>query len=281
MRLALISDIHGNLPALESVLTAIRDHAPDQILSLGDQVNLGPSPKEVLALLRENNVTCLHGNHERYILSVMAGDPGYDGANFDFLRYHTGILTPEEITFPKELRMGNLVFTHAMPGDDRFPVFHVKQCMELLKQMEFPEAIHIFCGHGHNPRQYRAGNLTLNVVGSVGCMDDGVPGAAPFTIVDVDGGATAVHQYFAQYDVSRLPALFRASGMVDHCPIMSHIACLQSMTNREYLMLFAARANALAKEKGEPHVSKETWAQIDREFDWPDGIGTKEFWEIF
>ena len=281
MRLALISDIHGNLPALESVLAAIRHHAPDQIISLGDQVNLGPSPREVLALLRKNNVTCLHGNHERYILSAMAGDPGYDGANFNFLRYHAKLLAPEDITFPKELRMGHLVFTHAMPDDDRFPVFHVKQCTELLKQMDFPEPIHIFCGHGHNPRQYRVGNLTLNVVGSVGCMDDGIPGAAPFTIVDVDGDIVAAHTYFAQYDVRLMPALYRASGMVEHCPIMAHIACLQAMTNKECLLGFAAKANALAKAKGEAHVSEETWAQIDREYAWPDGIGTKEFWEIF
>ena len=279
MRLALISDIHGNLPALEAVLAAIRRHAPDQIISLGDQVNLGPCPREVLALLKAENVTCLHGNHERYILSAIAGDPGYAGANFNFLRFHAKILAPEEITFPKELRMGHLVFTHAMPGDDRFPVFHVKQCTELLQQMTFPEPTHIFCGHGHNPRQYRVGNLTLNVVGSVGCMDDGIPGAAPYTIVDVESGAVAAHTYFALYDVTPIPHLFRASGMADACPIMAHIACLQAMTNKEILLGFAARANALAKEKGEVHVSEETWAQVDRDFAWPDGVGTKEFWK--
>lgn len=279
MRLALISDIHGNLPALEAVLAAICRHAPDQIISLGDQVNLGPSPKEVLALLKAESVTCLHGNHERYILSAMAGDPGYAGANFNFLRFHAKILTPEEITFPRELRMGHLVFTHAMPGDDRFPVFHVKQCTELLRQMDFPKPTQIFCGHGHNPRQYRVGNLTLSVVGSVGCMDDGIPGAAPYTIVDVEGDAVAAHTYFAQYDVTPIPRLYRASGMAEAYPIMAHIACLQATTNKEILLGFAARANALAKEKGEALVSEETWAQVDGEFSWPDGVGTKEFWK--
>ena len=281
MRFALISDIHGNLPALQAVLAAIKHHAPDQVISLGDQVNLGPSPKEVLALLHAENVTCLHGNHERYIMSAMNDDPSFAGANFNFLRYHARVLTAEEITFPKEIRVGHVVFTHAMPGDDRFPVFHVKQCTELLRKMDFPEPLHVFCGHGHNPRQYRVGNLTLNVVGSVGCMDDGIPGAAPFTIVDIEGETVVAHTYFAQYDVRRMPALYRASGMVEHCPIMAHIACLQTMTNKECLMGFATKANALAKAKGEALVSEETWAQVDREFDWPDGIGTEEFWKMF
>ena len=81
MRIALISDIHANIVALEAVMKAIRRHSPDMILSLGDQVNLGPCPKETLELLRQENVTCLHGNHERYILSAMSGDPAYNGAN--------------------------------------------------------------------------------------------------------------------------------------------------------------------------------------------------------
>lgn len=279
MRLALISDIHGNLPALESVLTAIRRHAPDRIISLGDQVNLGPSPREVLALLREEGVTCLHGNHERYILSVMANDPSYRGANFNALRFHAQILRPEDITFPKELRFGNVLLTHAMPGDDRFPVFHVKQCTEKLRQMDFPEPVHIFCGHGHNPKLYRMGNLTLNVVGSVGCMDEGVPGCAPYTIVDIEKDVVSAEPFYAQYDVSRMPSLFRESGMAAYCPIMAHISCLQTMTNKEHLLEFAGMANARAKVKGEDAVSEETWKEIDAIYPWPGGIGTKAFWE--
>ena len=77
MRIALIADIHANLPALEAVLRDIRrKHSPDRIISLGDQINLGPCPRETMALLRENGVTCLHGNHERYMLAMRAGEAG-------------------------------------------------------------------------------------------------------------------------------------------------------------------------------------------------------------
>lgn len=278
MRLALISDIHANLPALEGVLRDIRKHAPDSVISLGDQVNLGPCPRETLALLKAENVACLHGNHERYILSAMASDPAYAGANFNALRFNGTLLSPEEITFTKDMRFGHVLLTHALPGDDRFPVFHVKQCTEKLRQMDTAKPLHIFCGHGHNPKQYRVGNLTLNVVGSVGCMDDGVPGCAPYTIVDIEGDRVVAEPYYAQYDFTLLPDLYRASGMVEFCPIMAHIACRETMDNKEYLVAFASRANALAKEKGEACVSEETWAEIDRTFAWPDGLDTKAFW---
>ena len=46
MRIALIADIHSNILALEAVMKAVKKHSPDMILSLGDQVNLGPCPRE-------------------------------------------------------------------------------------------------------------------------------------------------------------------------------------------------------------------------------------------
>ena len=85
--IALIADIHANLLAAEAVLSDIhKKHRPDRIISLGDQVNLGPAPRDTLRLLRSENVTCLHGNHEGYILSAMNNDPKYAGANFASLR---------------------------------------------------------------------------------------------------------------------------------------------------------------------------------------------------
>ena len=248
MRIALMADIHSNLPALASVLKAIRAHAPDRIISLGDQVNLGPCPREVLALLRAEGVTCLHGNHERYLLSAMRDDPAYAGANFRLLREQREMLTPEDITFPTELRIGDALFCHAMPGDDRFPVFHVKQCTERLQAMDAGAPVHIFCGHGHNPVRYCAGLCPCP------------------------------QKMWTQYDVRALPGLFRESGMAERCPIMTHIACLQMMRNRDFLMPFVGQANALAAAKGESAISEETWAQADREFDWPEGVGTREFW---
>lgn len=87
--IALIADIHANLLAAEAVLSDIhKKHRPDRIISLGDQVNLGPAPRDTLRLLRSKNVTCLHGNHEGYILSAMNNDPKYAGANFASLRFN-------------------------------------------------------------------------------------------------------------------------------------------------------------------------------------------------
>jgi len=279
MRIALIADVHSNIAALESVLKAIKKHSPDRIISLGDQVNLGPCPRETMDLLKAENVACLHGNHERYILASMDGNPGYAGANFNALRYNAARLSREEITLPKVIELEDVTFCHAMPEDDRFPVFEVEQAIPLLEQMHFEKPTHIICGHGHNPTHISLPNFTLDSIGSVGCMDDGVPGTAPFAILTIHNGHTGIRPFYVRYDASILPELFKKSGMAEYCPIMAHITCLQMMHNSDYLVDFVSCAQALSRTKGESVISEQTWKDVDETFPWPDGVGTAAFWK--
>ena len=69
MRVALFSDIHGNLAALQAVLADIARTAVDQMVFLGDAATLGPQPKAVVELLRTLNCPCVKGNHDAYVLN--------------------------------------------------------------------------------------------------------------------------------------------------------------------------------------------------------------------
>ena len=279
MRIALISDIHANITALEAVMQAIKRHSPDMILSLGDQVNLGPCPKETLSLLRAENVTCLHGNHERYVLCAMAGDPAYSAANFAIPRYHASLLTREEITFPETLEMEGVTFCHAMPGDDRFPVFDPSLALPKLREMHFDKPTHIICGHGHNPTHIHSGNLTIDSIGAVGCMDDAVPGTAPFVILTLEHGQTALRPFYVSYETRHMKEIFLKSGMVDACPIMARIMCLEMMENRDYLVQFVKEALSLSRARNESSISQKTWQDADAAYAWPGGGTTADFWK--
>ena len=68
MRIAFISDIHGNFTALQAVLADIKSQNIDQIVCLGDAVTLGPQPREVLNTLRELNCALIKGNHDEAVL---------------------------------------------------------------------------------------------------------------------------------------------------------------------------------------------------------------------
>ena len=277
--IALIADIHANLLAAEAVIADIhKKHKPDRIISLGDQVNLGPAPRDTLHLLRSENVTCLHGNHEGYILAAMQNDPKYAGANFNSLRFNASRLKPDEITFQKTLTHAGITFCHAMPEDDRFPVFDPRLALPRLREMTFAPNTRIICGHGHNPMHYALPNLTLDVVGSTGCMDDGVPGMALYAMLYLSPTDVTLQPCIAWYDPAPLKELYISSGFAEACPIIAHIACLQQQRNFDYLVPFVTLANQLARENGEAVVSESTWQQTDALFAWPDGVSTAEFW---
>ena len=278
MLIALIADIHANTPALEAVLEAIRGKKPDMILSLGDQVNLGPCPRETLTLLREAGARCLSGNHERYILSAMRGDPAYAGANFASLRFNAARLKPEDITFEETFDLEGITFCHSMPGDDRFPINDPALALPRLRALHFDRPRHIICGHGHNPTHYQLPGLRVDGIGSAGCMDEGAPGIATYTLLQLEGGAAVLKPINVAYDAQRLPRLFRSSGMADYCPVMAHITCLQMMRNRDFLVPFVRQALSLSAARGETHVSLQTWQDTDAAYPWPDGEGTAAFW---
>jgi diadenosine tetraphosphatase ApaH/serine/threonine PP2A family protein phosphatase len=70
MRIALLSDVHGNLPALRAVLDDVRSEGVDEVWCLGDLVGYGAQPNECVALARESCDVCLAGNHDL----VVTGD---------------------------------------------------------------------------------------------------------------------------------------------------------------------------------------------------------------
>ena len=279
MRIALLSDIHANPLALKAALDDIRKRrSPDRIISLGDQVNFGPAPRETLSLLADYGVVCLHGNHERYVLSAMAGDPAYDGANFSCVRFSAERLRREEITFPMTLDMDGVIFCHAMPDDDRFPVWDPEKALPLLREMTFDRPTHIICGHGHNPSYIRAGNVTIDCIGAVGCMDDAPAGVTIYTMLTLDRGGAALQPFVVPYDTRPLKAMFRTSGLAAYCPVMARVACCEMTDNVDYLMPFAALASRIARERGETQISRAALLAADAVFPWPGGVGTADYW---
>lgn len=68
MKIAIFSDIHGNLEALKSIIEDINKKEFDEVIYLGDAIGIGPQPKECLELLKQSNVKFILGNHELYFL---------------------------------------------------------------------------------------------------------------------------------------------------------------------------------------------------------------------
>src|SRR5688500_2755152 len=100
MRIAVLADIHSNLPALEAVHADLRGMAPDLVLLAGDQVNRCPWPNEVMALIEDEGWPAILGNHELVIsnLGTPDGHPLFnDRQRFADLWWTLEELTPEHL----------------------------------------------------------------------------------------------------------------------------------------------------------------------------------------
>jgi len=69
MKVAILSDIHGNLEALEAVLADLKNQGPDQVICLGDLVGYGPDPEAVVQISIDQGFTAILGNHEAALIS--------------------------------------------------------------------------------------------------------------------------------------------------------------------------------------------------------------------
>ncbi|MEA1871324.1 MAG: metallophosphoesterase family protein [Candidatus Bipolaricaulota bacterium] len=114
-RIGLLSDIHGNLPALDAVLAALAKETIDRIVCCGDIVGYGPWPGEVVARLREVDVRCVQGNHDAATADMLPLDY-FNVAARAVIEWTQTVLPPEKIVYLRDLPQ-TLV-------EDRFVVMH-------------------------------------------------------------------------------------------------------------------------------------------------------------
>jgi predicted phosphodiesterase len=177
MRLAVISDVHGNLVALEAVLADIRQRGADLIVNCGDLCNAPLWPRETFELLASLNLPTVRGNHDRWMaeLSTDRLSPA--------LLYTRAQLSPDQRAalgaLPVTHRIEDDVFMcHGTPADDCEYLLEDGHDGSLLlarpdivgRRLEGVTAAVVLCGHSHTAgvTLAPAGQLVVNP-GSVGC----------------------------------------------------------------------------------------------------------------
>lgn len=182
MKLALVSDIHGNLPALHAVCEQIAREHVDQVLNLGDIVSGPLWPAETCDFLMAQGWPTIRGNHERQVLA----DPARMGASDAYAAARLSEAHRAWLgALPATLRVaGGRVFAcHGTPesdlrylletvipgfGGDGWPGVRAARADEVAARLGDVAAELVLCGHTHVPRvAWSAGRLVVNP-GSVG-----------------------------------------------------------------------------------------------------------------
>ncbi len=221
-RLAVLSDIHGNLPALEAVLADIQAQGtPDRYWVLGDLAVFCPWPAETIARLRAlPNVAFLQGNTDRYVVTGRrpvfpirsaedwAAAPARLAERDANFRWTVERLSWADYEFlrdlPTRLEMdvpgyGRVVAFHANPADDETNILPDTPAEEVHRHLAGLDARLVLYGHTHRPLDRIVDSIRLVNGGSVGLPLDGDPRPA-YALLDFAGDECTVTLRRVEYD---------------------------------------------------------------------------------
>lgn len=236
MRIALISDVHANLPALDACLAAAERLRVARLAFLGDFVGYGPDPEAVINRVRplvEAGAIAILGNHD---MAVLKPTRDMNQAAAEAIAWTRQQLSETSKSFlaalPFEVRSGDALYVHA-DASDPAAWHYVTDAQTARASLMGCDAMVTFCGHVHVPAVYclsatgkmishtpvqdvamplLAHRQWLAVVGSAGQPRDGNP-AASFAIHDMAERSLTYRR--APYDVESVSQRIRALGLPD------------------------------------------------------------------
>jgi predicted phosphodiesterase len=240
MRYALMSDIHGNLPALEAVLAniatrgAVIDHTWHRTWHLGDLVGYGPWPNEVVALLQARGIGGVSGNYDSTVATNYkhcgcryedARQEALAHASYEWTKAHTSDLTKAQLSalpFRVDIRPlgGHLpgptvILVHGTPTlntlywtEERPQSF----CLMMARAAGARAGDVIALGHTHKPWHREIEGMHFVNTGSVGRPKDG-DWRAGYVLLDIGPGVAGVEFVRVEYDVARAARGILASAL--------------------------------------------------------------------
>jgi len=226
LTVAVITDIHGNLPALEAALARIEEQGIEEIYCGGDLVGYGPHPTEVCALLEARDIPTIYGNYDYAIARdledcgcayVDQRDRELGRRSVEWTLAHT---SPEAKAFmrslPFDLRFGvsdaQVHLVHGSPRKVNEYLFEDKPASLYQRLARAEEAGTLVFGHTHKPWIHEYGGVLFVNCGSVGKPKDGDPRAA-FAVLDPDGDRLAARIERVAYDAGAVAREVAAAGL--------------------------------------------------------------------
>lgn len=226
MKIAVFSDIHGNLEALDAIITSIKKEGINMVFCLGDVTGKGPNPKECLDLIIENKIALALGNSELYYLFGTAIDEMSDEEvkHFNWVSSqlndkHKKFLEECNLNITLKLDRKTISFRHFLIDDINkpYPFYLLKICKDgtINKLVNELSDDYVIIGHEHKEFTIIGNNTTLIDVGSSGCVKNN---KTQYHIIDING-SFSIKRVEIEYDRAKLISKINNSDYpnIDKC----------------------------------------------------------------
>jgi putative phosphoesterase len=228
-RVAVLSDVHGNLAALEAVRKAIKKEKPDAVIVAGDHVMNGPDPAGVVDALREmdaSGATIVQGNTDVAVADfdygaafpwfadgvpdtvVAAAEWAHDALGEDRVGWLRRLPSERRLMLDDTM----VLACHASPGSQTQGFDAQLDPSVMLERISRTDARIICCGHTHVPEVRDLGWKIIVNDGSAGYVFDGDP-TASWALVEIDGEEVRAEIRRAEFDTMAVANAISARGL--------------------------------------------------------------------
>ena len=246
-RLAVLADIHGNLPALEAVIDDMAQYAVDQVVVAGDSINWGPFSRGVMEVIWERRWPVVRGNNELYLLDYQTVRAPAHWSCFTmppYLHDQLGDGWSNAIAaLPDTLQLRfrdapPLRVVHGIPGDPWTAITRLSTAAQIRRWLRHIGERAVICAHSHIALERHVDDWRIFNPGSVGVPLDGEHSAS-YMVLDgsAAGWALAEHRR-VPITVAPLLAEYERTRFVERCGVTAQLVIEEFRTARLQLAAY-------------------------------------------
>ncbi len=226
MKIALIGDVHANLPALETVLAHIHRQNVDAIWNIGDWVGYNAFPNQVIDRLRAEGAVSIVGNYDLKVLKFKKKKRKWKRKKrpdkYLAFKWAYKTLSKENRAYlralPQERRLRverwRILLTHGSPASNSEGLTAETPETRLHKLAQLAAVDVIICGHSHRPFARQVDDVWFINTGSVGRPDDDDPRAA-YALLEIRPDNLQVQHYRLEYDINQAVEALQQNSLPD------------------------------------------------------------------
>jgi predicted phosphodiesterase len=262
-RVAILSDVHGNLPALRAVLADIDRQRPDEILVGGDLVGRGPQGSLVVRTIRERGWRTIRGNHEQYLLDFRCGEipaAWREAEEWAAARWMAAELAPQDVDFiaslPDDLvsrALPHVRLVHGTPDSANEGIGPWTSGRRICRHLESITESVLVCAHTHRPLERLFDGGQVVNVGSVGLPFNRDP-RAQYAILEGRGDRVDVEFRRVDYDRGELLSIYESSGFQAAGGVTARLLRMEIEAAAPYLVPFLSWVAAEGRSPGSDSI---------------------------